>query len=506
MAVDIDDSELQFHAYQELASTYTAKKDIKNALLYEKKAITILRITGGNDEQLAVNLLNSGYSYYTLGEIDSALILYKEAGNLFDKINLDLGKAYTIGNSALVYWKKGKTDFAIKQLYLAIEMLVPLGDQYGMADYHNQLAAIYSEQNNVEKTIEHTQLALSMAEDMGLKEQIRDAVFMLSKLYAQKKNCEKAFEYQSLYMAYNDSIVNNDQSKKMADMRTDFELSLKEKEIDLLEKRQKLNRTSNAVAVILLLFSVVLVLYFRQGFRTTKLISITEKKKHEKEISDMLNKEQTKALQSMIQGRDNERKRLAKEIHNHFGSLLATVKVNLIGIEENTSPRYQTVLTLVDQACTDIRNMSHSLNMGLSENFGLIPSLKELIAHLRQSGGLDVEFTASMCSYQIDSDNEIAIYRIIQELISNVLKHAGATKLSIIITCFEQEKLINILVNDNGKGFIPNSNKLNNGGMGLKCLEEMVESLQGEIQIDSHSISGTTVNIDLPLICDLIIT
>jgi signal transduction histidine kinase len=150
--------------------------------------------------------------------------------------------------------------------------------------------------------------------------------------------------------------------------------------------------------------------------------------------------------------------------------------------------------------------MSHSLNMGISENFGLIPSLKELIAHLRQSGGLDVEFTASMCSYQIDSDNEIAIYRIIQELISNVLKHAGATKLSIIITCFEQEKLINILVNDNGKGFIPNSVNETNGGMGLKCLEEMVESLQGEIQIDSHSNSGTTVNIDLPLICDLIIT
>jgi two-component system NarL family sensor kinase len=118
---------------------------------------------------------------------------------------------------------------------------------------------------------------------------------------------------------------------------------------------------------------------------------------------------------------------------------------------------------------------------------------------LRQSGELAVEFGASMGNRAMESDEEITIYRIVQELVSNVLKHAQATKLSILLTCFEEENLINIMVQDNGIGFQESPKRTNSNGMGIKSLHQMVNSLNGEMKLDSSAKSGTTVNIDLPL-------
>ncbi|SMD33160.1 Signal transduction histidine kinase [Reichenbachiella faecimaris] len=497
LAIDINNESYKEKAFLEIANTYTSNDDIRNALVYEKKAIEAGR-RHGEKQPLAINLLNTGYSYYTLNYLDSALLLYNEAEPIFEEIGLEIGKAYTIGNRALVYWKQGDYTKAEKDLLVAVEMLEPLGDQYGMADYHNQLGSIYLEQDNIPKTIWHTEMAIQMGEALGLKEQIRDASLLLADLYKRQDDYKKALEYQTQYLAYKDSIENTEQTKKMADMRTEFEVNLREKEIDLLEEREALQWTYIAIAVGLLIMAIVILLYFRQRFMTTKLMAKAEQKQQNDRIKDLLGSQETKALQAMVKGRDNERRRLAKELHNHFGSLLATLKVNLNGMDDLKSERHKTMTTLVDQACSDIRTMSHSLNMGISENFGLVPALKELTDHLQQSGGLKVEFAAAMGDYQLTSENEIIIYRIVQELVSNVLKHAEATKLSVSLTYFNEESLVNILVQDNGKGFDEKLIEKESDGMGLGTLREMVESFDGDITFDTNRQSGTTVNIDLP--------
>ncbi|MDI1256338.1 MAG: sensor histidine kinase [Flavobacterium sp.] len=497
LAIEYANNKLLTSDYLEIANTYTSNNDFKNAIVYNKKAIAIIRLHG-NKEQLAINLLNTGFSYYRLNELEPALALYNEAAPIFDAIDLEIGKAYTIGNRALVYWKQDKYVIAEQDLLKAIKMLDRLGDKFGMADYHNQLGRLYSEKGKIEEAIDHTLTALDMAKALDLKEQIRDASLLLSELFEAKKDYGKAFAYQTQYIAYKDSIENTETTKQIANLRTDFEVSQKEKEIALLEKRQLLNRIYIMVTIFLLLFAVLVLLYFRQRFQNARLTTENERNQHDEKIRNLLNTQETKALQSMVQGQENERKRLARELHNHFGSLLATIKVNLNAIDEKSISNHHTLTTLVDQACADIRNLSHALNMGISDNFGLVPALKELTAHLQQVNGLDVEFSAAMCQEQMSSENEIIIYRIVQELVSNVLKHAEATKLSILLTCFDDESLINILVHDNGKGFDVAEEPEDIFGMGLKTLREMISDLQGEIKFDSNPASGTTVNIDLP--------
>lgn len=497
LALEYEKYDLLAEAYLEIGTTYSTNDDLRNSLIYENKAIALFRQLNKKRE-LAINLLNTGYSYYSLAEYDTALLYYTEASPIFDSLRFTIGQAYTLGNQALVLWKTGKPEVAEKDLLAAIDMLIPLGDQYGIADYHNQLGNLYYEVNRPAKAIFHLKQGLEIAREIDLKEQIRDASLLLSRQYANQQVYDSAYSYHQQYVIYKDSLENAEQTRKMADQLTDFEVNLREKEIDTLEKEKKLQQTYVIIAIILLVLSIVLILYFRQRFRNTQLLNIAERKEHDGEIKDLLKTQETKALQSMVQGKEEERRHLAKELHNHLGSLLATVKVNLNGLESNDEAKQEKIIGLVDQACQDVRNLSHELHMGVSENFGLIPALKELTSHLQRSNGLKVMFSASIDNVMLDAQNEILIYRIVQELVSNVLKHADATKLTISLTGFEEGNLVNILVEDNGKGFNLDKPEKTSKGIGLDSLTEMIQKLDGEIGIDSSAKSGTTVSADIP--------
>lgn len=487
------------NSYLEIASTYSSNSQTNNALIYEKKAIEIIR-ANGTANQLATNLLNLGYTYYTLDQLDSALLYYNEAEPLFDSVKLTIGKAYVIGNRAMVYQQQQRYELAESGLLSAIALLIPLGDEFGMADYHNQLGKLYRNLGRQAEAIDHAQKAHEMALRNDLKEQVRDASLLLAGLFEQQNDHTRALAYQKQYIAFKDSIESAEKTREMADLRTEYEVNIREKEIDLLKTEQQLSRGYIILVIILLIFAVVLLLYFRQRFVNTRLLAERERERQDEEIENLLRVQETRAIQSMIVGREEERKRIAADLHNHLGSLMATIKVNVSALSDENLPNYPTLSTLVDQACKDVRSMSHTLNMGISEDFGLLPALRDLVNHLQQSGGLQVELRVSMSECQLGSESEILIYRIVQELVSNVLKHAHATRLSILLTCFSEDQLVNIMVQDNGRGFdLEKTENDPKTGMGLGTIRQMVQLRHGEISVDTNGTSGTTINIDLPI-------
>lgn len=492
-----DLKELEAETYLEIGTTYTSNNDHKNALLNFKQAIAIFRSLGKKQE-LAINLLNTGYTYYSMSHYDTALLYYNEAGPIFDSLGLRIGQAYNLGNRALVFWKMRKMAAAERGLLTAISMLESLGDQYGMAEYHNKIGNLYLEQGLLDRATSHLKDGLSIALEIDLKEQIRDASLILSRLNASLQDFDQAYRYHKQYVAYKDSVQNKEVTMRMADLRTKFEVSLKEKEIDLLEKDKNLHRIYIAISVVLLMFFIVLYFLNRQRMKAQNLLTSAERSAHDQQIREILQSQERKALESMIQGRDKERKHLAHELHNHLGSMLATIKINLNGMSEE-SKRVQTLHELVDQIYADVRGLSHTLNMGVAEDFGLVSALQELADSLSKSGKIAVEFNAVMENCIISFENEIVIYRIVQELTSNVLKHAQATEMAILLTCFSNDDIINIMVSDNGKGIDFAKSTAKSDGIGLKALQRMIQRLQGEYQIDTHPSKGTTVNIDLPL-------
>lgn len=487
------------NTYSAIASVYRATNNHSNTMLYYYKAIAVLK-QGDNTLSLATTLLNAGEALRKHKEYDSALLYFKESATLFEKANSFTGKAYNLGNVGMVYASLGKNELAERNLNEAIQLLEGLKDYYPICSYFISMADIYLEKGDLTIALNYAGRSLKLAQQHGLKEQASEASLKLSQLHEQAGNTEQSLKYYKDHIAYRDNVNNLEVVQKIADQRTQFEVSLKEKEIDLLQQEKIIHRVYILVAFILLLLAVVVLLYFRQRFIHTRLMADHQRKLNDEKIENLLKEQEVRAMQSLVVGREEERKRIAHDLHNHLGSLLATIKVNLNGIPERNMPNFKTIASLVDQACSDVRGMSHSLNMGISEDFGLIPALKDLVAHLGQSGDLEVEFNASVAECQLDSVSEIAIYRIVQELVSNVLKHAHATKLSILLTCFAEDNLVNILVHDNGKGFdLPENGEPSIDGMGLHSIRQMVKQQQGEINFDSNPASGTTVNIDLPI-------
>jgi len=489
--------------YSAIADLLSESSNYSKSLEYYRKAIKIL-VQVGDSLTLGTSILNAGDTHLTIGNCDSALVYFKESRKIFDQLDNKIGQAYTLGNTGIAYANLRKTELAEQNINQAIDILEETGDFYPICFYLLSMADIFRDRGDQKEALAYAERSLELAKQYQLKQQISDANLKLSELYEAQGKANRSLKHYKEYVAYRDSVTNLETVQKMADLRTEFEVSQKQHEVDqkeneilLLERKQELQRTYIIIAITLFLLSVAILLYLRQRLHTTRLRVTAEQKEHSDQVKDLLKTQETKALQAMVQGKEEERRHLAKELHNHLGSLLATVKVNLNGLDSQDQSKHQNIIGLVDQATQDVRNISHELNMGVSEGFGLIPALEELVSHLRHSNELDILLSTDLELVKIDSQNEILLYRIVQELISNVLKHAEATSLNISLTGFEEGNLINILVEDNGKGFDPDHLDSKNSGMGLSSLKEMIHQLDGEINIDSSPKGGTAISVDL---------
>ena len=485
-------------AYNGVASLYTSIGNHENAISYFRRSITIFRQTK-DSTQLATAIFNLGDTYLTVNQYDSALLYLDESGKIFDQLDYKPGQAYTFGNTGMVYANLGDYRLAEQNISKAIVILDEIEDFYPICVYLLTMSDIFRDRSDASEALSYAQKSLSLSTKYQLKQQISDAHQKLSELYEQTGELDKSLSHYKDFIAYRDSVINLKTVQEMADMRTDHEVSLRENNIEKLKQEKELQQTYIFVVIALFLLSIAVVLYFRQRFRTTRILAEAERVAYGTKVNNLLKHQETQALQAMVQGKEEERRHLAKELHNHLGSLLATVKVNLNGLKSADQSKYQTILKLVDQATQDVRNISHELNMGVSEDFGLQPALKELVNHLRKANQLKVQLSVSLEAVIMDVQSEILIYRIVQELVSNVLKHAEASHLSIMLTGIEEGNLVNIIVEDDGKGLSPQKEKKSNDGIGLSSLEQMVTQLDGALHIDSPPAGGTIINIDLPV-------
>lgn len=492
-----DKPEAEATAYGSIADIYSFLNNHPNAIRYYQQALRLLNQTT-ETAVLAGIYLNAGDEYLKHGDYDSALVYFDQSEKIYQNLNNQRGIAYNLGNIGMTYANQGRTDLAKNNMEQAIDILQEMKDYYPVCFYLLSISDIFQKTDNTPEAIYYAEMSLSLANEYGLKQQISDAHLKLSDIYEASNNNKLSLKHFKEHIAYRDSVTNLKTVQQIADQRTEFEVNLRESEINALEKDKKLQQTYVIIAIILAVLLLIIMLFFRQRYRTAQLRMKVARKENDDKIHDLLRTHETDTLQAMVVGKEEERKHLAKEIHNHLGSILATIKVNLNGLKSENASKHQTITELVDQACTDVRNISHELNMGVAENFGLVPAVAELVRHLKKVKGLIVEFSSSLEIVQLDSKSEILLYRIIQELISNVLKHARATELSVSLTGFEENNMVNILVEDNGIGIKPKNMNKPSDGIGLGSLKGLVQKMDGQIDIDSREESGTTVSIDLP--------
>ena len=265
----------QGSANMSIADVYSDIGNPSNARLYYEQAITILRRTH-DSLSLATALLNAGEEYANSKNYPIALAYYNESGILFKKLKYEIGTAYLIGNMGMLYAETGEDAMAMNQIKKAIIILEKNKDYYAISDYLTYMSDIYIKRNNPEKALEYANQSLNLATKYGLKKQISISNEKLSELYQKSKNYEKALQFFKKHIVYKDSLNSIEIVQKIADTRTNYEISQKQIEVDLLNQQKKNQRIMIISSFIFLFLSLLLIigLYRRYQFikKTKKII------------------------------------------------------------------------------------------------------------------------------------------------------------------------------------------------------------------------------------------
>lgn len=202
--------------------------------------------------------------------------------------------------------------------------------------------------------------------------------------------------------------------------------------------------------------------------------------------------------EAVLEAEERERIRIARDLHDGVGQLLAAARMALgkyISTQQITSQEVKNATELLEDGIKEIREVSHNMMPGSLMKFGLTSALKQFVNKINSSGALKIDLQIVGLKERIDERIEMMLYRIIQEITSNILKHASATKVNIELIQHEAELIL--LIEDNGIGF--DSNNPENQGIGLKNIATRVEYLNGSVIFDSAPNRGTSVVVEVPL-------
>jgi class 3 adenylate cyclase len=262
-------------------------------MLYYHKAIATLR-KSADSVALASAISNAGDEFLNRKMYDSASIYFKESGLIFEKSNYLIGKAYSLGNIGMVYANVGQSNLAEKNINEAIRILEELEDYYPICVYLISMCDIYLERGDNPTAMLYVKRSLRLAQQYGLKDQISAANLKLSELYEKAGNLGESFNYYKNHIVYRDSVNNIQSVQQMADLRTDYEVSQKQTEVDLLSQQKKNQQLVLIATVItsILIFLLAIGLYRRYNFiRETNVIIEEEKNRSESLLLNILPEE-----------------------------------------------------------------------------------------------------------------------------------------------------------------------------------------------------------------------
>lgn len=329
--------------------------------------------------------------------------------------------------------------------------------------------------------------------------------------YMAYQNRKSAGDYQSAlqYLDHYHAIKNSTNSEKaLANIRElEVQYDTREKELALV-REQELTRLRTwqrnfmiLLAAAILWFSLFGILFFWNRSRLQKRITAQTEAIKNQQIQQLEQEKKLLMMSSMIEGQEAERKRIAQDLHDGLGGLLSSVKAQLNLIQHQVSQlesmdTYQKASNMIDHASSELRRIAFNMMPSALTKLGLREATEDLAETLKNDHQLDVDLQIFGFNGRLDETEEIMIYRILQELSNNIVKHADASRVLIQINKTDDDLFL--VVEDNGKGFNPhNANKTS--GMGMKSLESRVRFLNGDLDVSSEPEKGTCITVHIPL-------
>ncbi|WP_397362155.1 ATP-binding protein [Olleya sp. R77988] len=420
---------------------------------------------------------------YKLTKKDSTILssVYNSLGVLYlEQLNKP--------DSALIYYKKSKTLFKAKP---------ELDNPSNRSLNYSNIARCYELLND----LKNAEINYLKADSIELNESVlsnkSDNKDNLSRIYHKLNQNKKAYQYLTESITYKDSLNTEEQNAAVAKYKESFDNEkLRADNIEIDSKRKR-NKVLFITSFGLLLLLGVISFLIRRSIKRQQLLAEKEGEIQKQKVATLLKDQEINSINAMIEGQEKERQRIANDLHDDLGSLMATVKLQFGMLKDQQSNNlFDKTSNLIDEAYTKIRSIAHAKNSGVIAKQGLLKAVNLMAKKISEASNIEIEVYDFGLESRLENSLEITLFRIIQELTTNVIKHAQANLITINLT--NHGNTLNIMIEDNGVGF-DTTKVVKTDGMGLHSIEKRVEHLEGEMVVESAKNQGTTIIIDIPL-------
>ncbi|MFT3947009.1 MAG: tetratricopeptide repeat protein [Agriterribacter sp.] len=478
-----------------IANIYLTNNDYQKARPYYEKALEIRRDLGKEWEyNLLPPLINLGNIYMHMGDLSRSEKMYMEALGITQK-HLDVrheGMVYQ--GLTEVYDRKNNLPEMKSYAEKALGIATQVNDSNNIFMGMHNLAVYYMKTNDFAKSKPMLIDAVKIAGSLGDKNSEYAIYLSLSENEAAQHNYPEMTRYRDSA----DKIHNRQFTEATALHQGMYEARYKTLEKETrIKLQQAVIRQKNILNYILAGSAIGLIILAGSGYR-----NYTQKQKLQlQRITELETEKKLAATEAVLKGEEQERTRLAKDLHDGLGGMLSgikysfqTMKGNLIMTPENQQA-FERSIDMLDSSIKEMRRVAHNMMPEALLKFGLDTALKDFCNDINQSGVLKITYQSNgLENTVIDQTTAITIYRIVQELVNNTIKHAGAS--SAIVQVDKSEKGITLTVEDNGKGFDTKILKYK-GGIGWSNIQSRIDYLKGKLDVQSEPGKGTSVLVEL---------
>ncbi len=492
------DTSLLLSIYSNLGAMWVDDGQYELAYYYLKKA-NELGIATKNDKKLVEIYTNLCAVYIGKQLYDTAIYYGKQAL----AFNQDVGNSYMgafasfeIGNS---YYYKNQPATAIRYYeealkpgtnipaYLELNANMSMGEAYYRLKKYDNAEQYYFNVLNISQSTNYSSILIETYND-------------LDSLYSDTRNYKYALKYKELASMLKDSTLNAEKIHATTQMEVKYRTSEKDRELaqnqlQLTQQRSRLQQKNILLESLLggvLLLSALGFTIYRGEKRKRRLQLIM--------MADLMKEQEIDQLKAKLNGEEEERIRIAQELHDGIMVQFSSVKMNLscvvdraIDPEEKTA--INKIVTQLDNATRELRKSAHNLMPDMLLEEGLSEAVYYFLSELKQGLGIEIDYQHYGELPMMSTEYELMLYRIVQELAQNAIKHSKATQIIVQLNC--TENILSLTVEDNGIGFKPGPPQA--GGIGIKNIQSRVASLKGTMEINSEQGVGSTIYIELDI-------
>ena len=484
--------------YNDIARLYRRTNDYDKALEYYDKALAIFKRIK-NAKGIGIIYNESGVVFEGKGDFDEAIKRYNASLQIQKTRNDSVGMAYAFDFLSGAYLQKGEIKTSEQYGLQALEIRNLIRDSFALAVNYSNLGDIYSAEKNYARAEEYYSKSNTLAIKINYPDLLANNYRQLSELSKQQSQFQKAFDYLRLYNGLNDSLYKIEKTKQIQELSAKYETAEKEKEIQ--QQQFEISKRNYYIIAMLIIFVLCGMLAY-SFYRRYRL-------KQQAKLQSEIMLQQDMAVKAVIEAEEKERKRIAGDLHDGVGQMMSAARMNLSALShslffstDDQRKNFERITSLVDDSCNEVRLVSHNMMPNALLKNNLADAIQDFVDKLPARTGTDgdnkamkVHLYTEGLDERLDANVEIVLYRVIQECVNNVIKHACASTLDISL--IRDKDGISATIEDNGSGFdIADDQKFE--GIGLKNISTRIEYLKGKVDFDSAPGRGTVVALHVP--------